>query len=150
MAERYARIVDSAIAQIRRFDMPPDPDPVKGLDWLPYPDVPAPSYDASTHHAPVASDDIQAKVVVRTWSAPVAKTQPELDAEADATKERQLDGAAALKVVFRALLNHENRIRACCGSISSADLVQAVGRLARSRLSKGSLRMDGPRAHQGT
>lgn len=98
MADLYARIVDGAIAEERRFDAAPDPNPAKGLDWRLYIKPEMPDFNSATHHAPAPFDDIQDERVVRTWAAAIAKTAQELDAD-KTTRATTLASERALRVM---------------------------------------------------
>jgi hypothetical protein len=88
--------------------------------WLPYVNVPRPTYDSVTHHAPVKLDDvITATEVTQAWSAPVAKTQAEIDAEALAQKDSAMDrlneASSIDKVLGAAIFELVNDVRVLKG-----------------------------------
>lgn len=75
----YARIVDGAVAEVRHFDIPPDPNPVKGLDWRPFTRV-RPAFDNLTQVREPTRTTVTKDGVEEAW--PVRdKTAEELTAE---------------------------------------------------------------------
>lgn len=112
---RYARIVAGAVADLRDFAIPPDPNPVKGLDWRACPPVAPPSFDPATQVRTGPTYTVGASSVTEAWAVR-AKTAQELAADAEAQKDREL--AALQKAVFEGLFNHENRLRALEGQPS--------------------------------
>lgn len=88
--------------------------------WLPYVNVQRPTYDSTTHHAPVKlTDAITATEVTQAWAAPVAKTQSEIDAEALAQQNStmdQLDQASSIdKALGAAIFELVNDVRVLKG-----------------------------------
>lgn len=101
----YARIVDGAVAEVRHFDTPPDPNPVKGLDWRPFTRT-RPDFDGSTQVREPTQTIITKDGVEEVW--PVRdKTAEEITAE-----QVQRDQVLAERLGREPLLSLVRRIEA--------------------------------------
>ena len=104
LAAPYALVVEGSILEWRDFaDTPPDLAR-KGVAWLPV-EITDPPFDPATQVRSGPVTTVEADRVSRVWTVR-AKTAAEIDAD----KTLQIDGLDV--AVFRALCNHENRIRA--------------------------------------
>ena len=113
---RCARLArsDNALLELREVSRLPDPNPVKGVYWLPCPVVPPPSYDQAVEVRAGPDYRVEATEVVESWTVRL-KTQAELDADIEAAKEADVSAAEALNTIFKALFFMANEIRALKG-----------------------------------
>lgn len=96
----------------------------------PYLVDPKPAFDPATHHPPVQqAPALVGDQVMHAWSAPIAKTRAEMDADSEAEKNALLArlDRAELKILFQ----QENRIRALEGkqpvtAVQFRDAVKAL------------------------
>lgn len=72
--------------------------------WREYFPAPRPSYNDTTHHAPVSSESIQPTQVLQVWTTPIAKTQQELDDEVTAAQDSALSRTDRPNSIERALM----------------------------------------------
>jgi hypothetical protein len=105
---RYARIVDGNVVELRDFAIPPDPNPLKCLDWRPCPPSDKPPIDPATHKVLGPNYRVADAMVEETWSvAPLSDD------------DREMRRAAALASLGDPLLTvlhaMHNRIRATEG-----------------------------------
>jgi hypothetical protein len=100
-------------------ECPPDL-PAKGLEWVPAPEVTAPSFNSATQVLTGPTVTIGADEVTTSYSVR-DKTAQELAADADAGKEARLESIDAF--VLKTLCDHESRIRVLEGK-SAVTLAQ--------------------------
>ena len=104
---KYAHVKDGAVYRIRDLTAEQIADiPAHKAGYiLPYIEVARPVYDPATHHAPVRQPDvIGASDVTQVWTAPVAKTQQELDDAATAAQDSALLRTDRPNSIERALM----------------------------------------------
>lgn len=112
---KYATIADGEVYKIRNLtdeQIAAIPDHKKSV-ILPVVEEARPAFDSTTHHAPNQSKTIEATRYLIAWSKPVAKTQQEMDDEAEAKKEGTLDSYDELSDSIS--LRNENRLLALEG-----------------------------------
>lgn len=121
MTDTYCKVVNGVIVGRQLKD---NPRSKVGPDGFPIWRIlikrgDAPTYNPSTHHAPVPIETIQGTRVVESWEDPVAKTQEEIDAELEASKEGQLSkldvANSADKALAKAIFILLNDVRALKG-----------------------------------
>lgn len=104
---RYARIVDSTVAELREFANVPNPNPAKGLVWKPCPHGSKPSVDPLTEVLTGPTYNIGGTEVTELFSKR-NKTAPEISTDKDNAVASLNGGYGPL---IQALFNLHNRIR---------------------------------------
>jgi hypothetical protein len=105
---RYAQIRSGVIFEFKVLPNQPPDLAHKGITWLPCPEVAKPSIDPKTHKVTGPTYAINASDVTEQWAS-VALTTEELSG-AKAAAISSINGP--YRPVMKALLDHENRLRA--------------------------------------
>jgi hypothetical protein len=105
---RYAQIRSGVIVEFKVLPNQPPDLAHKGITWLPCPEVSRPSFDPKTHKVTGPTYAINASDVTEQW-ATVALTTEELSGAKTAAISA-INGT--YRPIIKALLDHENRIRA--------------------------------------